>query len=420
MARGGGDIFDLGPSESSPLGFWDQAVERNVQQNPLMYGRPSISDQYREAAVLPEMEGISPEVAARNPLIAPPRPVKYMPVEEQIIWNQMHAEQLGKQAALQQTLNANKLAARNAEIEMKKAEQSTALLDAMDDLDPNQDDYQEKLAKHILANPWGASAEPVKNALAVRSDIFSKRQEILKAGREDAAKRQGEFDQLRIKAALDEANKLGDPALTEEVNKTAAQDPAHALSMVQRRRSEIEAANINTQLRELGLTNADITAQFYPQGTEGMFLAKAAQERIEIERKAREQLNEDQVARLYNSLIEDREKARLEGREPSPEQDALIRRYQDKLASFTPVIAKPQVPVVTQQGGVAPPRVPALVSPTGVPQRVPVTQQGGVASRPAYTKETQPTLGQKKRLEGRIWQYQERNGKKGWWPVEGQ
>ena len=36
----------------------------------------------------PQLEGISPEVIAANPLVRPPRPIEYMPVEQQIYWNE--------------------------------------------------------------------------------------------------------------------------------------------------------------------------------------------------------------------------------------------------------------------------------------------------------------------------------------------
>ena len=92
------------PKREHLLSYIEQAVEANIQHNPLMYGRPSIYEQYRDREPV-TIEGISPEVARAILFPIPPRPIKYMPIEQQRVWRRIYAETAEKQVALQTKLN---------------------------------------------------------------------------------------------------------------------------------------------------------------------------------------------------------------------------------------------------------------------------------------------------------------------------
>jgi hypothetical protein len=68
-------------------------------------GRPSIYDQYSEQVKIPTVEGVSSEVAKAIPFPIPPRPIEYMPIEQQTVWHRIWDETAQKQVALQTKLN---------------------------------------------------------------------------------------------------------------------------------------------------------------------------------------------------------------------------------------------------------------------------------------------------------------------------
>jgi hypothetical protein len=93
------------PKREHLLSYSEQLLEGDVQRNPLAMGRPSTYEQYSEPVTTPVVEGISPEVARAIPFPIPPRPIKYMPIEQQRVWQRIYAETAEKQVALQTKLN---------------------------------------------------------------------------------------------------------------------------------------------------------------------------------------------------------------------------------------------------------------------------------------------------------------------------
>ena len=93
------------PKRERSLTGLERIIEQDAQSNPLMYGRPSTYEQYSKPVKVPVIEGISPEVARVIPFAVPPRPIEYMPIEQQKVWNRLWAETAEKQVPMQNKLN---------------------------------------------------------------------------------------------------------------------------------------------------------------------------------------------------------------------------------------------------------------------------------------------------------------------------
>jgi hypothetical protein len=93
------------PTAANPLSASDRFLERQMQADPIAYGRPDEFQQHLEPVEMPSLPGISPEVAGAIPMPVPPRPIKYMPMEEQLLWNKIQAEALERQVSLQERIN---------------------------------------------------------------------------------------------------------------------------------------------------------------------------------------------------------------------------------------------------------------------------------------------------------------------------
>ena len=395
MARrdDGWDDDYYGPSEGNPLNLLEQAVEGNIQQNPLMYGRPSIYDQYREPVETPEMEGISPEVAAANPLIAPPRPVKYMPIEQQIFWNERQAQELAKQASLQNTLNTNKANAREAQMKLDQEAQSYAILDSLDELNPSADDYEEKKGKLFAANPLGAMSDGVQRAIGWKDKAYESRIKFAEQERGQKIKRQEQADATRTTEAFKQASEINDPGLTEEVSRLSAQNPEAALAAVQRKKKELNAINTIVQLRDLGVSDEEITRKYGSLAGDN-FLDVPAKAHLETLKRTQGKAVPDKASAIdkYRALKKDKAEASTregirEGKVWTDFDERLLNDAQKTVSVFAPelVTAEAAPPAPSRPSTPSQRLTPALVSPAGVPQRVPVTQQPAGMTR---TKKT--------------------------------
>src|SRR4029077_1420131 len=250
--------FDEAAADTGPLSSFDRSVESVVQQNPLAFGRPSFYEQEMEPDTTPALEGIDPDIAAANPLVVAPRPVKYMPIEQQIAWNQMQAEALNKQAGLQATLNNNRAAALERKHKLDQETQSTAILDAFDNVDPNQDNYQDVRNKLLLSNPAGALHPIVQNLIKMKDEVFAHRQGLQDKDTERQKTMAGNLDLARVNEAMKIANAVGDEALLNDVRYTANTVPLAALGKALSARTQLVNENLATQLRAYGISNAEI------------------------------------------------------------------------------------------------------------------------------------------------------------------
>jgi hypothetical protein len=334
MARGDDDeLF----RPSNPLSVTEQAIEGAAQSNPLMMGRPGFYEQYSEPATVPAMEGISPEVAAANPLIRPPRPIKYMPVEQQIIWQERQASALSKQADLQNQLYNNKKAATEAKLDLARKAQSNAIFDAMGELDPTADDYFARRDKVLAANPIGAVTPEVKNLFGYKDEAWDLRQKLA----EDDRKRKLDSQETLRKEAVSQARKdaveIGDPALLEEVSKLSAQNPEAAVARVAQVKGRLAQSNITTQLQQYGVPPEEIKSLYYDPDT-GYFRADAAAARVKMEESKRaaaeKPASEAQAADIFASLSKQKADLELYGKPVPPDIEKALTHYRDRLSLF--------------------------------------------------------------------------------------
>jgi hypothetical protein len=106
---------EIAESRPSPYGYdkdglssSERIVESLAQRRPLLYGQPSVYEQYSEPVEVPSLPGISAEVEELAPVPVPPRPIKYMPMEQQRYWNKIQAEALERQFYIQERINSLK------------------------------------------------------------------------------------------------------------------------------------------------------------------------------------------------------------------------------------------------------------------------------------------------------------------------
>jgi hypothetical protein len=424
--------WDFGVSPSSPLNLSDRLLEEDIQKDPLLYGRPSVYEQYREPSGMPQLEGIDPAIMEANPLARPPRPIKYMPVEEQIIWNKMQSETLKNQAGLQSQLNQNRAAALARKIELDREVQSSVIFDAWDQVDPTRDDYLEQKGKLFRANPVGAMSNEVRNAIGVKDVIWQNRKELNDEDRKRKADLEDALAKNRLSESFKQAAELNDPALIERISKLSAEDPALALAEVQNAKRESYKRNLIAEMRDLGVSDQEMSSKYLHPET-GDFLYDAARSRVEIEREKRKSATADEsklidyVLKLEKNKAEGQSAtAKIEGKTWSDADEAMLQRYRAKLENIpyaeVPTSATPNVPT-KGISGVAPPSEPTFrtaptLSPTGVPQRVPVTQQKSVSGVTQSKEAKKDELGDQKRLGGVLYEYQEKvKGKPRWYPI---
>jgi hypothetical protein len=427
MGRRGnyGEDTDVGISPENPLSFAEKNFESEVQSNPLLFGRPSLRDQYSEPFTPPAAEGVSPEVAAANPLITPPRPVKYMPVEQQIIWNQMHADALDKQVQMQSNLTTNKARAHEMQMKLDQEAQSSAIIDAFssDDIDPNKDDYISKKGKLFAANSLGAMSEAVQRAISWKDSIYEHRQKLADAETERKAKAQEALNTNRVNQVFKDAADLGDPALIEAVSKAASENPEAALALVQKRKGEINQANINTQLRDqYGMSNEEITKRFYDysRNPEGDFLQGAAQAHLDSLKTSQSKAMSDEthLMEMYSNLSKRKTAAAQFGGEGwDKSDDDLLANVTQRLKAKQGVAIAPPTAGPANTAGVAPP-----VAPQAAAEWRPEWQTGGVTpGKPAAEKKVDK-IGDVYRLRDKLFRYEVRpdiNKNPRWYPMGG-
>ena len=340
MARRGSADEELF-QESNPLSFSERLTEGAAQANPLMMGRPGLREQYSEPATVPVLEGISPEVVAANPLVRPPRPIKYMPVEQQIIWQERQAAALANQANLQDQLFQNKKSATAAQMELSRQAQSNAILDSLKDLDPTRDDYEERRDKVLAANPIGAISPDVKNLFEYKDKAW----DLRRSKRADQEKRILDTQETLRREALSQARKdaveIGDPSLLEEVGRLSAENPDLAVAKVSQVKSRLAQSNINTQLLQYGLSPEEIQSLYYDPS--GHFRADAAAARVKMEESKRvageKVASESQLADIVTTLNKQKAEglsptAQVEGKSWTPEDQKMLDAYRQRLSIF--------------------------------------------------------------------------------------
>jgi hypothetical protein len=403
--------------DEGPLGFLDRSAESVVQQNPLAFGRPSFYEQEMEPVTNPVLEGIDPDVAAANPLVTAPRPIKYMPIEQQIYWNKMQADALGKQASLQATLNQNRAAALTHKHNLDQETQSTAIFDIFDQLDPNDPNYQDQKTKLLKPLAAGTLNPAVQNLLKMKDDVFNHKQGLEDEELKRTRTREGTLEVARINEAMKIANETGDENLVNEVSNTAKTDPIAALGKALAYRTQLTNENLATQLRAAGVTDPEIKHDYMT--SEGLFKQKAAQARIEGEKVAREKFGTDESNAMR--IVATLEKEKAEAEDPinpkgswDPQRGELLKSYRNRLSIFAaspgrvaagaPLGPAPQGATGVKTNMSHAPITPPVVPQTTLPEIPTNTAYGvGAAAQHMTTQQKEQTMSHApKKYSGKI------------------
>lgn len=291
----------------------ERLTERESLANPLLFQPPAIGP--AEAPPAPA----SSEYAQANPLmVAPPRPMSQMPVEQQVAWQEYQTER--EKSLLDQNIKA-----RQEETELLTMSHGNELLNRLGDLDPKSEDYNMQRTKLLQQYPYAMRNQGAISQLGVYDEMNKNLREL---GEAATVRKQGIEDQLTT-TRLNQAYTLAakDPQRLAEFNAVVGKDPQAAIARVAELTAEEEKRNTIAQMQELGFS-ADRISRYITPG--GQFLTKPAQAAVEQETKTKAGEGTEQKRRedMYLNLIkrkgELQEKESKEGELWKPEMQTYL------------------------------------------------------------------------------------------------
>lgn len=328
--KGGGD-------ETPLMSDWDRIVERESLGNPLLFRPPAIGP--AEAPPAPA------EYAQANPLmVAPPRPMSQMPVEQQIAWQEYQTER-------EKSLLDKNIKARQEETELLTMSHGNELLNRLGDLDPKSEDYNVQRTKLLQQYPYAMRNQGAISQLGVYDEMNKNLRELGEAETTRKQEVERQLDATRLNQAYTLAAK--DPQRLAEFNAVVGKDPQAAIARVAELTADDERKNTIAQLRDLGFSDEVISRQFTTP--EGQFLTEAAKKKVERETKTQEKISSEQgkAVETYRDLAKARQAAYYDPKSATPnpdwtpEDESIFTAAKAKAASFYPQVATTAAPGTT-------------------------------------------------------------------------
>jgi hypothetical protein len=305
----------------------------------------------------------------QNPLVRPPVPVREMPIEQQVAWEQYQRVGLANQAAQRRALFDEKVKRRDEQYELNTLDQADRFTESMGDLDPGHPDYMLQRAQLAKKYPLAARDPAVAKNLANLDETHKYLQGVADEEKKYQRNKADTMLKERINQGYQLAQKAG-PEVLAQFNQDVTADPERAIQSVADLTARSEQENTVADLTSLGLD----PKQFY--GPSGQFLAGHAKQAINLETKKQAGATAE-VKRQIDimdamSKVRDKAKAKDDSLTDEQKKTTPLEWGEDREAAYNQVISQAGASLLPrQQPGQPPPQqvkqLQQQVKPAGQP-----------------------------------------------------